>query len=315
MSEHLPSTAALNVFKHVFQLRSINRVAEQLHLTPPAVSYQISMLERLLGQKLFLRSANGMQPTAFAESIHFDITAALKHMQNTVRRSREQKQVAPVRILATQAFLSLWLLPKMSDLLEQFDGVHFEIISWTGGAAVKGSSHQNTCDFEFRYACPGSLAHNERARILAPDVAIPVCSPGYLQRLNGSFQVLDMQKVTVLHARNWPGIWERWSQAALGQAVDSDKTLLFQSTSLCVQAALSGIGVAIVHAPLVTQELRSGTLVRPHAFGLEVEEAYFAVLNDVQGRHADLFEGFVTWCHKHMKLNDVEYSIGNGVAG
>ncbi|QAA94741.1 LysR family transcriptional regulator [Pollutimonas thiosulfatoxidans] len=305
MSEHLPSTAALNVFKHLFILRSVNKVAEHLHLTPPAVSYQINALERLFGQKLFVRSPHGMKPTEFAESVHFDITAALRHMQNALRRSREEQQQAPVRILATQAFLSLWLLPKMSDLLDRFKGVGFEIISWAGGAVDESSSHQSTCDFEFRYALPSSLEHNNGARLLAPDLAIPVCSPAYLQRLNGALRVTNTQGITMLHARNWPGIWERWSDAAFGQTIAVDKNVLFQSTSLCVQAALSGIGVALVHAPLITQELESKTLVRAHSFGLEVEEAYYAILNDGQGKHANLFEGLVTWCHKHMKVDEV----------
>src|SRR5690606_24030913 len=130
------------------------------------------------------------------------------------------------------------------------------------------------------------------------DSAIVVCSPSYLQRLSGSLNASKAQPITVLHARNWPGIWEQWSERAWGRGLRVDDHLHFQSTSLCVQAALVGIGVAIVHAPLVVNELQSKPLVQPRPFGLEVEESYFAILGPARQRHAELFEGFVAWCHE-----------------
>jgi LysR family glycine cleavage system transcriptional activator len=303
MSTHLPSTTALAAFNQLFLTRSINKAAGVLHMTPPAVSYQISTLEAVLGHRLFVRSAKGMEPTPFAESIYFDVTAALEHMLHIVRRSREQQLATPVRILATQALASLWLLPKMPALLECFKGVHFEIISWVGGVGHSDSGRDAAgFDFEFRYARLDDLVRREDARMIAADRAILVCSPEYLQRLSDPRRVEAFESATVLHARNWPGIWDRWCQAAFGRSVVPENELHFQGTSLCVQAALVGIGIAIVHAPLVADELHSGRLVRPHAFGLDVEEAYFAVLGRPLDRHAELFDGFVAWCRENMYL-------------
>lgn len=301
MNIHLPSSTALITFERLFRVRSINKVAEQMHMTPPAVSYQINMLETMLGQQLFLRSRKGVEPTPFAESIYFDITVALEHLRSVMHRSRDQQRSAPIRILATQALASLWLLPKMPDLLEHFPGVHFEIISWKGGFDHKETErgHQGF-DFEFRYARHEELSQPELARLISSDMAIPVCSPDYLKRLGAPESPDAWRSATILHARNWPGIWERWCIAAFQQVIPVDHALHFQGTSLCVQAALGGVGIAIVHAPLVTEDLRARRLVCPHPLSLPVEEAYFAVLGDDHTRHADLFDGFVAWCRAHM---------------
>ncbi len=300
-SSYLPSTTGLSTFERLFRVRSINKVAEQMHMSPPAVSYQVSTLEALLGQKLFQRSAKGVEPTPFAESIYYDVTVALEHLRSIVHRSHAQQRKAPVRILATQAMSSLWLLPKMPDLLKHFPGVHFEIISWKGGFDHEDNErgHQDF-DFEFRYARRDELAQPELARQISQDMAIPVCSLEYLERLNLTESPEAWRSATILHARNWPGIWERWCEAAFQQTIEVEHALHFQGTSLCVQAALSGVGIAIVHAPLVADDLSARRLVMPHSFGLPVEEAYFAVLGDADTQHADLFDGFVAWCHAHM---------------
>ena len=305
-TSYLPSSTALATFERLFRTRSINKVAEQMHLSPPAVSYQINTLETLLGQKLFVRSTKGVIPTPFAESIYFDTTVILEHMRSIVHRSHVRQRTAPVRILATQALASLWLMPKMPDLLQRFPEVHFEIISWTGGMDQDARQRSNLdFDFEFRYARQEELSQPQLARKISSDLAIAVCSPEYQERLQLTESPDNWRGATILHARNWPGIWERWSESAFRTSIEVEHHLHFQGTSLCVQAAISGVGIAIVHAPLVTEDLRTQRLVSPHACRLPVEEAYFAVLGDADAIHADLFDGFVAWCHSHMNSAEI----------
>lgn len=318
MNTHLPSSYLLSAkglatFERLFRVRSINKVAEQMHMSPPAVSYQINTLESLLGQKLFQRSARGVEPTAFAESIYFDTTVALEHMRNIVRRSRDRQRRPAVRILVTQAMASLWLLPKVPDLLKHFPNVQFEIISWKGGFNHEiGELEQQNFDFEFRYARREELTQPKLARQISPDMAIAVCSPEYQERLQLGKSPEAWSQATVLHARNWPGIWERWCEAAFQHKIEVKDALHFQGTSLCVQAALSGIGLAIVHAPLVSEDLRTHRLVSPHPYSLPVEEAYFALLGDPATPHAELFDGFVAWCHAHMNPLEIPSAINTG---
>ncbi|MBV6272364.1 LysR family transcriptional regulator [Alcaligenaceae bacterium CGII-47] len=304
MKLHLPSSTTLLVFIMVFKLRSFNKAAVKLHMTPPAVSYQIKNLEDILGQQLFVRSAQGVVPTPFAESIYFDASAALEHLQGIVERSQPQHQGAPVRILATQAFSSLWLLPKMPDLLKRFRDTQFEIIGWSGGFNPRENGQSpNNFDIEFRYAAPGDLVPNEDARLIAQDIAIPVCTPDYQSSVLQQDGLDACDSLTVIHARNWPGMWDQWCAGAYNQPVHAERELYFQSTSLCVQAVLSGIGIAIVHAPLVAEDIRAHRLVRPHSFQLQMKEGYFVVLHGLNGRHASFFQEFVDWCREQMDLD------------
>jgi len=295
----LPPTAAILVFFTVFKLRSFNKAATELYMTPPGVSYQIKSLEEMLGHQLFLRSAQGVVPTPFAESIYFDTSVALKCLQGIVERSKEHHRAEPVRILATQAFSSLWLLPKMPALLKQFEDMQFEIIGWSGGVdARKNNQGSTSFDIEFRYTTQSDLDAADNAQLIAQDMAIPVCTPDYLSFVLESKGVCACESLTVIHARNWTGIWDRWCDGAFKRPIKAESELYFQSTSLCVQAALSGIGIAIVHAPLVVADIREHRLVRPHPYQLQVEEAYFAVLGRPEGRHAQFFPAFVKWCQQ-----------------
>jgi DNA-binding transcriptional LysR family regulator len=192
----------------------------------------------------------------------------------------------------------MWLLPKMADLLVQFPGRTFEVVSWVGGSGVHPmSGREQGAHIALRWARAEELTEGPQVRRLAPDLAVAVCSSSYRARLEGLDRLEDWRKATLICPFNWPDIWERWGEAALGTRIDARRIFL-QNSALCNQAAAGGLGIAIAHLPLVAAELESGRLVAAHGVALPLAETYYAI--NINVADGELFGRFADWCVSNM---------------
>ena len=115
------------------------------------------------------------------------------------------------------------------------------------------------------------------------DYAVPVSSPDRLR--NGALsQPSDLRHQLLLHATTWPEIWSRWFEAAGVPDLQPAGEMRFQNTGFTVQAALSGLGVAMAHGPLVVDELANGKLVTPFRLALPIDRSYYLVSLPDQNR-------------------------------
>jgi LysR family glycine cleavage system transcriptional activator len=297
----LPSIGMLVAFDAVMAAGSFARAAGRLNLTPAAVSYQVKSLEKLLGSTLFERLADRVVPTALAHELAPESGKILK----STRRFRDRgaataRRAATVRVLAAQTLASLWLLPRIADLIASFPDRRFEIMSWLGGTRPQRLSAPDTeLHIEMRWARKDELPPRERAALIAHDSAIPICTPEYRNLYRGLADASSRRRVTLICPLSWPDIWDRWSEHALGERLDAVQKIYFQNSALCIQAAASGVGIAIAHSPLIAAELDSGKLVRAHARALDLAESYYAV--DKSGPDLGFFDEFVSWCRRNMR--------------
>src|SRR5262245_58606642 len=131
MPEALPTVQMLLAFEAVIQTGGFARAAERLKLTPAAVSYQIKRLELLFGAPLFDRHADRVAPTRLARDLtgsSSDILLRLRELSD--RGVALSQRNMTVRLLVAEAVASLWLLPRMADLITHFPERNFEVISW-----------------------------------------------------------------------------------------------------------------------------------------------------------------------------------------
>lgn len=278
MRDHVPTVAMLTALEMVLAKGGFLKASKELNLSAAAISYTIKSLERLLGVALFERHADGVVPTQAALALRDD---AKDVVDRACRLKLKAAAFGPpsgaIRILAPQAFASLWLLPRMAELMKAFPGNRFEIISWLGGSTNPRVEFADSVHLEIRWSGEASLPKGSRHTLLIRDQAVAVASPRYLQKLGGRLTADRVRDCLVIRALNWPGIWERWSRAAFGAPLGVADEISVQNTALGVQAAEGGIGIAIAHAPLIRDELAGGKLVLANDCAFRVREGYFMV--------------------------------------
>ena len=276
MSDRLPSLSALRAFEAAARHLSLTRAAEELFVTPAAISHQIKALEEYLGFRLFDRTGRRLALTEEARAGLAELRRGFDLLGEGVRRIRASRSSPMLRISSEPTFAGMWLVPRLaafrrnhpdldvlidaSDRLADFERDPIDVgIRWGGG----------------RY--PGLASVR-----LFDEQIFPVCHPRLQQGEHPLRGVDDIAFHTLIHL-DWPkerGDWPHWRQwlaEAGGQTALADRGLHFTAQSDCLRAAVEGQGVALASDSLVVDDLRSGRLVRPFAHALDTDLQMFLV--------------------------------------
>ncbi len=274
MARHLPPLKALRAVEAVARHLSISRAAEELHVTPAAVSQQVKALEDLLGVPLFRRGRS----LAIAEPL----AAALPHLRDgfdALERAAEHlragAQAGPLLVTAPPAFAARWLIPR----LERFQDDHPEVeIRLTATIRVVDLEAEDA-DVALRYGSghyPGLVVD----RLLDEEV-LPVCTAELAASVA---QPADLLSQPLLHDDNvvWDVSFPDWPSWLRAHGVDLPpgtelKGRHFGDSSLILEAAARGLGVALVRRSLVAEDLAAGRLVRLFGFSHPIAYGYHFV--------------------------------------
>lgn len=266
----LPPLNALRCFEVVGRLGSITGAAEELSVTPAAVSRQVRLLEEHLGLKLFLRQHRRIVLTAMGAGYHADIARWFGGLQRATSELGERSRRRQFVIKAPHSVAMRWLLPRLSGFHRQYPDID-----------VKLHTAVDPPDFEREEVDAGICMGNGHWRGLIShklmvNELLPVCVPDKCARLRTP---ADLKGEILLHTLARPDYWEIWLRAAGLTQIDVSRGLRYESSALAYEAALEGYGVAIAQKPLVQKELDEGRLVAP--FDLTVDlgaQSYYFVL-------------------------------------
>lgn len=257
MKRSLPALSALRAFEATARLGSAARAADELSVTPTAISHQLRALEDALGVPLFVRRPRSLVPTDAGRVLGEALTDAFDDMHRAVARVRQRRDRRRVVLSTTPAVAARRLVPYIADWQAQHEGLDLHITVSHAPMRLDGVD----ADMAIRYGdghWPG--LHVER---LFDNLFAPVCSPTLgLQRPQ------DLLRRTLLHF-DPPGGggramgWAAWQASAQVPGLDAVAGPVFTDETLVINAASEGHGVALVSLPLVEAELRAGTLVQP----------------------------------------------------
>lgn len=258
----LPSLNALRVFEAAARHLSFRRAAEELALTPTAVSHQIRLLEDRLGLPLFTRQARRVALTEAGQRLYPVLRDSFDNIGQTLKSLRAPSPRLAVTVSATRGFAAQWLLPR----LPAFAAAHPDIDLHLHASDAPVDLLQGQADLALRYGrIPPPGLH---ADILLPCRFAPVCSPrldlreparlSSFPRLRFEWRQRDRA------TPDWP-LWLRKAGLAAGDAPER----MFSDESHAIVAAISGQGVLLANLVLVAGELRAGTLVQPFGPVLE----------------------------------------------
>ena len=263
----IPSPRALLIFEAAARAGTCSAAAREFNLTQPSVSRNIAQLERHLGVPLFVRSPVGMELTQEGQVLFLAVTDGLQKVETAVREllvQRTRKQV--VELSLSTAFVTHWLIPRLSDFHAAFPDVdlRFQLISATLRGApgnVDLAMRMHSDEFEADY----------HSWPFAPEVVLPVCSPGYLAA-QGTLDA-PLGRHTLLHLSGPALDWDLFWGSAVGQTPRAT-SLEFSDYGVVLQAAMNGEGIALGWITVVAPMLHERRLVPASARRLRTGRAF-----------------------------------------
>lgn len=125
----VPPTHLLGTLESVSRLGSLSAAAKELHLTVSAISHRLSSLESYLGQQLFIRTRDGVKPTEEGVRYSRIVRSLLREMISLSADPAREPSQRCLRIRASPAFVSVWLLPRLSDFSEKHPDIRLDVVS------------------------------------------------------------------------------------------------------------------------------------------------------------------------------------------
>ncbi len=275
MSARLPPLNALRAFEVAGRHLSLTRAAEELHVTPAAISHQIKTLEDYLGVKLFRRMNRALLLTDAGQACLPGLRQGFEHLAEAVDAARQQSANRALTVSVAPSFGAKWLVPRLDHFYAEHPGMDVRVEASTRLV----DPFREDIDLCIRFGqgnYPG--LHVE---CLIADEVIPVCSPDLLKGDRALHTPEDLRHQILLHADlpfkdGYPD-WRMWLAAAGVKDVDVDRGPRFTMASMAVQAAVSGQGVALAGRVLVEDDIHAGRLVNPFELRFPVKFAYYLV--------------------------------------
>jgi len=268
MNKPLPSLNALRAFVVAGRLGSFKAAADELFVTASALSHQIKNLEEQLSVPLFVRSRNGLTLTEAGKLIHVELADSFEKIGSTLAKLDKQSDEEVLNISMLSTFAMRWFIPRLADFQKRHPKIEIRIS--TSVALVDFDREDMDCAIRSGNGKWPGL----HAVYLFAESFTPVCNPETAALLK---HPRDLATQTLLHARLRPDDWTVWLGTAGVGDLEPEHENTFQTRNFAIQAAVDGIGVAIVDPSLVSGELKEGRLVMPFSQTLANESAYYFV--------------------------------------
>lgn len=253
-----PPLNALRAFEAAARLGGFAAAADELCVTPGAVSQHVKTLESWAGSELFQRRSQGVLLTPLGESVLADFSTAFDRMGEAVQFLRARAAPNQVRIATLPSLAQIWLSPRLPAVRKAVPDLELSITALETPPNLKREPFDLCIFFENRPLPEGAIS-------LGCDVIFPVCAPSVAKRLR---RTEDLDRVPWLRDASWSDDWETWIEMAAPALSPAAHGPLYSLYSLALEEAVNGAGVLIGHEMLVRKHLQAGTLVEP--FGQRV---------------------------------------------
>lgn len=274
----VPSLSALAAFEAAARHGSFTRAAEELNLTQGAVSRQVAQLEAQLGVALFERVRKRVAPTPAGLAYAAEIRDGLSRLAAATVSAMAFRGAAGVLHLAIlPTFGTRWLIPRLPRFIEAHPGVTINFAT----KLVPFDFAREPLDAAIHFGdpvWPGARLH----RLMGEEI-VPVAAPALVARLGFSAPA-DMLRAPLLQQSTRPRAWANWLEQ---QGLPPSRALMgprFEQFAMVSQAAVAGLGLAIVPRFLVEEELRAGSLVIPFDLPVTGSEGYYLVYPEARER-------------------------------
>ena len=301
----LPPLTALRAFEAVGRLGNVREAADELNVTPAAVSHQIRALEEHLEVELFSRTARNLQLTRSGADFLASVSAAFDLLKEGAERLSSETGRHRLVVNSLPSFASNFLVPRLLQFHQAHPEIEMEINtvgkfgdplelkSLGADIAIRAGLHEG--------AWPGMVAER-----LVPEQMFPVCAPSLLQGGASLNAPAELANHTLLIVSRTPEGWPDWLDAARARGWDVDGVdphhgLRFDTIQLAMTAAIEGLGVVIGRRPLVDAYLDSGLLIAPFDLSVTSKLAYWLVYPPRMAQ-TERLRAFRDWLFAELRL-------------
>ncbi len=287
----LPQLGALRVFEAAARRLSFKEAAEELHVTPTAVSHQIKLLEEVLGTPLFERGARKVRLTVAGQQLYPPIRDGFDSFEMAVDAVRRSQGARTATLSSTVAFMAKRVAPRVGSFKEAYP-------EWTLrlDATHKLVDLETEVDAAIRYGSgpwPDLISEP-----LFQDAFAPVCTPSVAAAAKA-----DLKAVTLINfewgqaARDHAlaPVWRTWLRRAARDDIDPESGLSFTDEIHAVQATVAGQGIGLLSLTLVAEELAAGILVQP--FELSLDSFTYSLVYSLKGAERPATLALREWVH------------------
>jgi LysR family transcriptional regulator, glycine cleavage system transcriptional activator len=289
----LPPLNALRAFEAAARHASFVKAADELAVTPAAISQQIRLLEADLGVTLFRRLPRGLALTDAAKSAMPELRKAFAHLARAVEDVHGGSLVGRLVISAIPSFGGRWLVPRLGSFVDAYPDIDVTV-----RAELRNVDFvREDVDLGIRYG--KGVYPGLDTRLLLTEEVFPVCAPSLLSGPKPLRRLDDLRHHRLLHdaqlSSEEPSLyWRHWLRDVGVAGTDPERGLGFTDAMMMMEAALRGLGVALGRSGLVADDLAAGRLVRPFAVSRPADYAYYVVTPEGHAGSPRV-QVFLTW--------------------
>jgi LysR family glycine cleavage system transcriptional activator len=272
--------AWLQVFACAARHLSFTRCAEELHVTPGAISQQMRQLEERLGFALFHRVARGLELTAEGQRLAIVANEVHSRIDDELRLLHSGRIGGVFKLRCIPSFLSKWLMPRLPQLERAFPDIQLRIIAEDSSGSLRDDDFDLAIDLNDG-SYPGLMTTS-----LLEEELFPVCSPALQTGKPPLDTPSQLVHYPLLHdITAWRGSyeyaeWEFYLNAIGAAGIDVRRGHTFNRNHLTIEAAIMGMGVAIARKALITNELEEGSLIIPFGHPIAARKKYVLVYRE-----------------------------------
>jgi len=266
----LPSLNALAAFEAAARHLSLTRAAEELSVTPGAVSKQVKTLEDQIGRPLFLRLHRALELTPEGQAVFHSLKDAFERVSGTIRQVGRMGSPRTVTIGTTMAFAQLWLMPRLGDFWTAHQDIVIDHI-------ISDRTHETARpDIDLRVRYGDGIWPEETSALLFGDRIIAVASPGFLAR-HRVRSVQDLSGLPLLSVEGVDWTWTTWAEFLRQTGAPHRKLSVrrFNSYVIALQAAQAGQGVALGWMSLVRPLLARKLLAQASPAEITAPQSFY----------------------------------------
>lgn len=287
----LPPLNGLRAFETAGRRLNFRAAADEMGVTQGAVAQQVRQLEAHLGLPLFERIPKGLCFTPMGRSYHAHVSTAFEELRRATNNLKPEPD--NVLISVTPTFAAKWLIPNLPDFSAQHPEIDLSIL-----ATEKVSSfHGDGIDLAIRQGEPPFGAALDAIRLFDQEI-IAVAAPTLVERLKLPLSLDIISKLPKLHDSH--DLWPEFLKL-LNTEDHSGHGLRLNQTSLSVDAALSGQGIALVSRFLVTRDIAANNLVQVSPETLSGKQEFFLLVERKSKRNSAI-EAVVEWLLSQAKV-------------
>jgi LysR family glycine cleavage system transcriptional activator len=298
----LPPLNAIRAFEAAGRHLSFTKAADELSVTPAAISQQVRNLEDSLGVSLFRRLTRALLLTEAGQTALPLLGQGFDQLETAIEQIRQQQESGILTVSSVPSFAARWLVRR----LPRFDALHPDIRVRLDPTLKLADFDRDNIDLAVRYGLGGYPGM--RTDLLMPVDIAPVCSPKLLEGNHPLCRPDDLRHHTLLQTdwtlsiRNDEG-WAMWLKSSGVDDIDPTSGSLFTTDALTVEAALQGNGVALLARSLVADDVAAGRLVWPFELVVKSNFSFYIVCPE-RTANAPKIAAFRQWLLEEAQMEN-----------